>query len=149
MDITTEVDIAATPQEVWAVLMDIEAWPGWTQSVTSMQPLDEPPLKTGSRVRIKQPKMAALTWEVVELTEPQTFTWATKSLGVTTTAHHDLAKTPDGTRLTLTVEHDGLLAGLVSRLAGARTLRYLRMEAAGVKQASEAAGKEAAEDRTS
>ena len=145
MDITTEVDIAAAPHDVWAVLMDVEAWPLWTESVTAVTSLDKAPLKTGSRVRIKQPRMASLTWEVIDLLAARSFSWKTRSLGVTTIAYHNLAATPHGTRLTLTVEHHGLLAGLVSRLAGARTRRYLAMEAAGVKQTCEAAGTEATE----
>ena len=140
MDITTEVDIAASVHDVWAVLVNIEAWPQWTESVTSVQSLDEAPLRTGGRVRIKQPKMVAFTWEVTELTEPRSFSWKTKALGVTTTAHHILTQAPQGTRLTLTVEHEGFLAKIVSRLSVARTRRYLEMEAAGVKRTCEAAG---------
>jgi hypothetical protein len=55
------------------------------------------------------------------------------------TGRHVIEPTTDGTRLTLTVEHRGVLAGLVTRLTRKRTRQYLDLAANGLKASTEAA----------
>jgi uncharacterized protein YndB with AHSA1/START domain len=129
---------SATPAALWALLVDVESWPTWTKSVTSARRIDEGPLRRGSRVRIKQPRMPGMTWQVTELTEGAEFTWAAYSIGVRTTAVHRLVPQADGTRIELEVHHSGTLGGLISRLTAARTRRYVSMEGTGLKTAAEA-----------
>ncbi|MBJ7602745.1 MAG: hypothetical protein JF888_06065 [Candidatus Dormibacteraeota bacterium] len=38
-EVTVEVD--AAPEVGWAVLLDVERWPGWTASMKSVQSFDE------------------------------------------------------------------------------------------------------------
>jgi uncharacterized protein YndB with AHSA1/START domain len=131
--------IAAAPEVVWAVLVDIDRWPTWTQSVRSAQRLDDGPLAVGSRARLRQPGMPTMVWEVTDLTAPTEFTWRARTPGVATIAVHRMTPASDGgTALTLAVEHAGPLAGLVGALTRSRTRRYIGLEAAGLKQASEA-----------
>jgi hypothetical protein len=57
---------------------------------------------------------------------------------VHTVAFHRLEANPDGgTRITIGLDQTGPLARLVGALTGARTRRYLALEAAGLKAASE------------
>jgi uncharacterized protein YndB with AHSA1/START domain len=129
---------SASPAALWTLLVDVETWPTWTKSVTSARRIDEGPLRRGSRVRIKQPRMLALTWQVTDLTEDVEFTWAAYSIGVRTTAAHRLVPQADGTKIELEVNHSGTLGGLIGCLSAARTERYLSMEGTGLKTAAEA-----------
>jgi hypothetical protein len=75
---------------------------------------------------------------VTHLTDGTEFTWATKSPGVHTIGRHKLARNDDGTtRITLELEQTGPLAGVLNLFIGKRTERYLGLEAAGLKAASE------------
>ena len=131
------IDISAPPEVVWAVLSDVESWPTWTASITSVRPLSPDPLQVGSRVRIKQPRLPATVWTVSDLVEGEQFTWTATSPGVNTRASHRVAGTAAGSRVTLSIGQAGVLGRLVGRLYGGLTRRYVEMEAAGLKQRSE------------
>lgn len=123
----------------WAALIEVDTWPRWTESITSIEPVDSGELKAGNRFRVKQPGFPSNVWQVTELRERETFTWATSMPGVRTTGVHRLTAGPDGgTTITLELEQRGALAGIVKVLAGRRTRKYVEMEAAGLKAASEA-----------
>ena len=55
MHVETSADIDAEAGEVWSVLVDLDQWPTWTESVSDLERLDTGPLRPGSRVRLKQP----------------------------------------------------------------------------------------------
>lgn len=136
LSVTEQID--ASPDVVWDVLTDINRWPSWTESVRTAQRLEEGPLGVGSRARLKQPGMPTMLWEVTELAAPSIFTWQAQTPGVKTVAVHRMTPgASGGTTLTLEVEHSGPLARLVGALTSARTRRYVGMEAAGLKKASE------------
>jgi uncharacterized protein YndB with AHSA1/START domain len=137
MRVDVTVDISAPPEVVWVVLRDVESWPTWTASITSIRLLSPDPLQAGSRVRIKQPRLPATVWTVSELVEGERFTWTATSPGVHTRASHCVVGTADGSRATLSIDQAGVLRRLVGRLYGGLTRRYVAMEAAGLKQRSE------------
>jgi uncharacterized membrane protein len=133
-NIDTTADLAAS----WAAITDIVHWPRWTPSVTSVELLDEGPLRLGSRARVKQPGMQRLTWSVTALKDREEFTWATHSPGIRTIGRHLIHRNADGsTRIRLELEQTGALAGLLNLFIGRRTVRYLDLEANGLKAASE------------
>jgi uncharacterized membrane protein len=138
MKLTRSVTTPADLDSAWAALTDVTGWPYWTKSVTDVQLIDDGPLHLGTRARVKQPGMQPLTWAVTDLTDRTEFTWATKSPGVHTIGRHKLARNDDGTtRITLELEQTGPLAGVLNLFIGKRTERYLGLEAAGLKAASE------------
>ena len=133
MFIQRSVDIVAPPETVWAVLTDVEHWPEWTASMTSLR-LDAGPFAAGVRVRIKQPKLMAATWRVTVCDPPHRFAWETSMPGMQAVAWHRIEPTPEGSRVTLEVNSTGLLAGVVGLLMGDIGARYVRMEADGLKR---------------
>lgn len=134
-----EVEIQAPPDCVWAVMRDVERWPEWTPSVTSVRLLSRGPLAVGSRAIIRQPKLPPAKWRVTELDEPgRSFTWVSPAPGVRVIARHWVEPRGADSRATLSLRFEGLLAGLVARLTRALNERYLALEANGLKQRSEA-----------
>jgi uncharacterized membrane protein len=139
MERSTTVEIDAAPDRVWEVMADVERWPEWTETVTSVTRLDEGPLIAGSRARVEQPKLPPAEYVVTELLRGRSFTWVARSPGVRTTARHDLEALPDGgTRVRLGVVQAGPLGRVMGRLFfKGLTDRYLAVEAAGLKARSE------------
>ena len=76
------IEIDAPPQLVWDVFSDVEHWPEWTASVTSLVGLDGPALAVGKRFAIKQPGMQKLVWRVTEIDPGSSWTWVQRSPGV-------------------------------------------------------------------
>ena len=137
MTFSITTDIQASPETVWGVLSEVERWPEWTRSVTSLRHLDTGPLAVGSRVRIRQPKLPPADWRVTALEEGRSFTWVTGSPGVHVTASHRVEPHAGGSRATLSVTFAGVLGPLVGRLTRTLNERYLALEAAGLKERSE------------
>ena len=138
MNLGKTVDARADLASAWAAITDVRSWPHWTASVTSVELLGDGPLRLGSRARVKQPGMQALVWEVTEFRDREEFTWTNSSPGVRTVGRHLLRPNDDGsTRITLELQQSGPLAGLIGAFLGRRNVRYLDLEAAGLKAASE------------
>jgi hypothetical protein len=133
------VDIDAPPARVWQFMRDVERWPEWTASVTSVRPQQPPPLAVGHRVVVIQPRLPKALWIVTELIEGQSFTWINKAPGVKVTATHSVEPLGSGTRATLSLTYVGLFATLLAWLTRDITNRYIAMEAAGLKRRSEEA----------
>lgn len=138
MEQRVSIDVAAPPDRVWEVLLDVARWPEWTDSVTSARLLDPEPLAVGSRVEVRQPRIPTGTYTVTELHPGRAFVWQQRQPGSTVTAHHECVPLPDGgTRVELTVVMSGAVGGLVGRVYRRLTERYLALEAAGLKARAE------------
>lgn len=132
------VEIDAPPQIVWEVFTDVEHWPEWTASVTSLVGLDGSSLAVGRRFAIKQPGMSKLVWKVTELAPGRSWTWAQRSTGVRVTARHDVVARPGGrTLVRQQLDQRGALGALAGRLMANKTKRFLQLEAQGLKARSE------------
>lgn len=132
------IGIAAPPQLVWDVFSDVERWPEWTASVTSLTGLDGPALAVGRRFAIKQPGMQKLVWQVTEIEPGSSWTWVQRSPGVRVTARHYVTAQPGGhTLVRQELDQGGFLGALVGRLMVKKTRRFLELEARGLKARSE------------
>jgi uncharacterized membrane protein len=133
----TSIEIEAPTEIVWGVIRDVERWPEWTPTVTSVRRLDSGLLIVGSRARIRQPRLPRADWRVTVLEDGRGFTWVSASPGVRVTAHHWVEARAGGSRATLSVAFAGLFGSLVGRLTRTLNERYLRLEAEGLKRRSE------------
>jgi hypothetical protein len=134
MEQNTTIDIAAPPERVWEVLSDVEYWPEWTPTVTSVRRLDDGPLRTGSRAKIRQPRIPETEYVVTALEPGRSFTWVSRGPGVLTTARHSTEALPGGlTRVRLSVAQAGWLGSFMGRFYRGLTDRYLAEEANGLK----------------
>src|ERR1700730_3892826 len=131
------VDVKAPPDRVFAVLCDIERWPEWTPTMTSVRRMDDGSFAVGSRARVRQPKLLPAVWQVTELEEKRSFTWVTRSPGIQIKARHVAEAAGAASRVTLSLEFSGLLGPLVARLYRNLNQRYLATEAKGLKERSE------------
>ena len=132
------IDIDASARLVWDVFSDVERWPEWTASVTSLKALDGPGLAVGKRFEIKQPRLPRLVWEVTALDEGSSWTWEQRSLGGRTVAVHEVHPEGERTLVRQRLDQQGPVGSLIGRLMRGTTKRYLELEAQGLKARSRA-----------
>ena len=140
MRFQTSIDIDAPQERVWDVLSAIEAWPERIETVDGVELLTPAPITTGSRVRLRQPKLPEGTWEVTVWDAPSFFEWTQKEGGTTIVAGHRVEELgASRARLTLTIDMRGLLIPIIGRFYKDLTNRYMNLEAEGMKRAAESA----------
>lgn len=128
------VDIDAPADRVWEVMTDIDHWHEWTQSVTSIKRLNNGPFAEGTLVLIKQPKFPSALWRITEIVPNKSFTWTSVGPGMHSVASHRIETVDRKTRVTLSMDYQGVLGGVFGRMTGGITERYMAMEAAGLKK---------------
>jgi uncharacterized membrane protein len=132
------IAIDAPAPLVWQVFSDVERWPEWTESVTSLAGRDGSDLAVGKRFSIKQPGMSKLTWKVTDIDPGLSWTWVQRAPGAFASARHDVIAQPDGrTVVRQQLEQRGILGALVARLMITKTKRFLELEAQGLKTRAE------------
>jgi uncharacterized protein YndB with AHSA1/START domain len=138
------VTIAAPPDEVWRVLEDVEAWPSWTASMTSVtrdarsgRADVDGGLAVGETFRVKQPRLPTTAWTVTEVT-PRSFTWVARAPGVRTTGSHLVEPAGEGSEVRLTLDQEGPLGAVLGLVTAGLTRRYLDLETNGLKARTEA-----------
>ena len=134
------LDIDAPQKRVWEVLSALEAWPQRIETVDVVELLTPGPITQGSRVRLKQPKLAEGTWDITVWDPPSYFQWRQKTGGITSVAGHRVEALGEGrARLTLTLDMRGFLIPIIALLYKDLTNRYMNLEAEGMKRAAESA----------
>ena len=127
------------PEKVWTVMIDVEHWPEWTSSVTSVELLTGPPLTIGSRVRIRQPKLPAAVWTVTAIEPGRFFEWRNVQLGLTSIGGHRIEPLGGNrSRVVLSLVWTGWLAPLINLVYGRLSRHYVQTEAEGLKRRCEA-----------
>ncbi len=137
MQITDSRVIDAPAGRVWDLTLDLEALPEVTPTVTSIERLDDGPVRVGSQARLEQPGLPSRVWTVEDVTAPHRFVWATTLLGVRMVGIHEIRPIDDDRcELTLAVEFSGFGAGLLGRLGRASIAASLAKENAGFATAA-------------
>ncbi len=132
-----EETIHAPAERVWQLLIDVEGWPAWSESMREIKRLDDGPFAVGSRSRVTQPTGRPLEWTVIELEPLHNFTWTAGQLGMSFEAVHRIQDEGSYLRMTLEFVVTGAIAWLGALLAGSRIRKYLDMEITGLKRAAE------------
>jgi uncharacterized membrane protein len=130
---TQEID--AGLDHVWKVLDDVENWPRWTSTMRRVRRLDTGDFGVGSRCRIEQPRLPAAVWEVTDHRPQRTWTWQTRTPGLTTRAEHHLTPLPNGgVRLVQVIVQTGPLEPVARLLYGGLVRRYIDTEGEGLRR---------------
>jgi uncharacterized membrane protein len=139
MRFESSIDIAAPAERIFAIYSDVERWPEWLRTVTSVERLDEGPLRVGSRTRIRQPRLPVAVWEVSEIVPDRSFIWVARGPGIVTTGSHVVTPLDgDKAKATASLEQAGLLGPLMGRLTKRLTDEYLETEVRSLKARCEA-----------
>ncbi len=132
MKLLRTFEIAAPPSVVWEVTADVEHWPQWTDTITSIEWIEGDSIAVGNRARIKQPMQAPAIWTVDHVEPGRAFRWSTRNMGARFIGIHEVHPTPTGTRATLGIEASGVGAILMYPLLALALRRVLRTEEAGL-----------------
>ncbi len=132
------IEIQAPRERVWAALADIERWPEWTASMKSVELIDGRPIGVGSKLRVKQPRLSPLLWEITEWAPLDGFTWRSSVAGMTNIGTHYIVSSADaGLVVRLALQQTGVFAPIIGLVTSGITRRYIDMEARGLKSRSE------------
>ena len=139
-----ETEINASADLVWVTVRDVERWPEWTPTVTSVRLRTPSPLAAGCCAVIRQPKLPSTLWRMVELDDSRrSFTWVNSALGVRVVAKHSVVSVGERSRIELSLRFDGMFAGILGFITRKLNNRYLALEAQGLKSRVEAAASSA------
>src|SRR5512132_3015926 len=90
------IAIDAPVDVVWSVFTDVERWPTWAASFTSVELIDGP-MRLGAKARIRQPRLPTVVWEVTKWEPGRSWTWVATGPGARTEASHVLTSSRGGT----------------------------------------------------
>jgi uncharacterized membrane protein len=140
--ISKTVIINARPEFIFKILADVVTWNLWTKSVKSIRLLNKNSFDKGTKVRVVQPKLLPITWEVTEIEKDKSFTWVSNPIGLKMTAKHIIEQKSDATLVELITIYEGALAGLIYIMTAGLTNKYMTMEINGLKEESEKSDKQ-------
>jgi uncharacterized membrane protein len=135
--VTTAVDAPA--DKVWQLFIDIERWPEVTRSIREVRRTDSGPLRIGSEVIVRQPRLPQARWRVTALEPGRSFTWEATVAGVTAVGGHVVEADGQRAVITLTLSQHGPLVWLTDALMGSLARKYLSMEMEGFRRTAESA----------
>jgi hypothetical protein len=94
---TVSRNVRALPENVWHVLVDVDAWPRWGPTVTRAEVEGGGPIRFGSSGRIWTPLGIALPFKIIELDEGRYWKWEVAGIPAT---RHTVEPADGGCRVT-------------------------------------------------
>ena len=128
--------IAATPEAVWAVTVDVLRWPDWTPTVTAIRSVDDKTglIEVGDRFHVIQPNQPAAVWEVLRLEPPHLFMWERIDGTAPLIATHRIDQIADGTQNRTEFDLGGMLVKLLGPFMAPSLRKVLRTENEALKR---------------
>ena len=99
MGIRLSIEIAATPEQVYAVGMDIPRWPEVVSAITNTEILSDGPIGVGTvfrETRIMFGREASEVMTIAKLEEPHRYLFTANSHGTAYVTDHIIEALPDG-----------------------------------------------------
>ena len=136
------VEVARTPEDVFAYLTNVSNLPAWQSGVHSAQIEDAGPPRTGARIRESRHMLGRelnTTLEITGYDPPRTFVLKALNSPVPFTVRHELAASGGGTTLTVVAEGDAaFLPGFASGIMARRAEKQFRKDFERLKKQLEA-----------
>lgn len=133
MTVENTIYIEAPPNIVWSVTKDVEHWPEWTPTVTSVARVDGGPFGLHSTARVKQPGQPESNWTVTQFVPGERFVWETRRPGLRMRGAHEMRAAGAGTLNVLRLEVKGVAALLLWPVLVRAVRRTLSQENRGLK----------------
>jgi uncharacterized protein YndB with AHSA1/START domain len=117
MKFSSSVWIDAPPEEVFALVDDLERWPEWIPSIRAIRKVSEGPLEKGSEIIVEARSgiTVKLPMTITEFVPGRRGVLQGRVLGTRMVRYYCFEAAGGGTNLTAGGEATGLLAFLVSR----------------------------------
>jgi hypothetical protein len=93
---TVELRTSASPDAVWGLLVDLDAWPKWGPSLQRAELSEPGPLRRGSHGRLWTPVGVVLPFTITEFEDRRYWAWEVAGVRAT---RHEVVPTPDGCRV--------------------------------------------------
>jgi carbon monoxide dehydrogenase subunit G len=126
------IEVARTPEDVFAYLTDVANLPAWQSGVHSAQIEDAGPPRTGARIRESRHMLGRelnTTLEITGYDPPRVFVLRALNSPVPFSVRHELAANGDGTTLTVIAEGDAaFLPGFASGIMERRAQKQFRKD---------------------
>jgi carbon monoxide dehydrogenase subunit G len=136
------IEVARTPEDVFAYLTDVSNLPAWQSGVHTAQIEDAGEPRLGARIRESRHMLGRelnTTLEITEYDPPRVFSLRALDSPVPFVVRHELELTDGGTRLTVTGLGDaGLLPGFASGIMARRAEKQFRKDFERLKKLLEA-----------
>ena len=94
---TVSRTVHSSPEDVWAILVDLDAWPQWGPTVLRAQLDHAGPIGLGSQGRIWTPLGIPLPFTIIEYDEGRCWKWAVAGVPAT---WHGVEPADGGCRVT-------------------------------------------------
>jgi hypothetical protein len=122
--IHTDIEIEATPEQVWAVLSDFSSYPEWNPYITSIKGAPQPGTKLEVILQAKGKKPQTFKPEVTQAEPGRVFEWLGHLgfKGIFDGRHHfQLEATDNGTHFVQREEFSGVLVWPILKMVGEAT----------------------------
>jgi carbon monoxide dehydrogenase subunit G len=136
------IEVARTPEDVFAYLTDVSNLPAWQSGVRVAQIEDAGRPRVGARIRESRHMLGReldTTLEITEYDAPRLFSLRALDSPVPFVVRHELEASGDGTRLTVTGIGDaGQLPGFAAGIMARRAEKQFRKDFERLKKLLEA-----------